>query len=159
MPRIVAKDIMTSDVKAVGERTPIKEVAELLAENSISGAPVVDESGRLIGMVTEADLINMGKLEKKLESALPRTALFGLWVVPERLLEDARHHSLKLTAKDVMTHPVITAGEDATVQELADLIVKNKINRIPILKDGQLAGIVTRHDILLGMQKASEDNS
>lgn len=155
MAAIRAQDIMTADVKTVAEESSLRDIAELLAENSISGAPVVDRAGKLVGIVTEADLLDREKItsaERKRVSGMPRTALFGFWVVPEGLLKDAYKDSLTLKARDVMTRDVITADVDATVDQLADLMVKKRVNRIPILREGELVGIVSRHDVLDGMR-------
>ncbi|MHB0998893.1 MAG: CBS domain-containing protein [Armatimonadota bacterium] len=146
MSDTTAKDIMNTNVIAVSASTKLNEVVELLATNNISGAPVVDEKDNLIGIISEADLID----QKKREWAIPRLALFGLWRVPDRLLEDSYKEGCNLEARDIMSKKVITAGEDASVIDLAEIMINKRINRIPIVRDNKVIGIVTRTDILKG---------
>lgn len=144
MLSIEASGIMTKKVKTVSEDTTIREAAELMVRNKISGLPVLDSRGVLVGMVSEADLLN----DEKRLAAIPRMALYGLHVIPQELLEKSYNEGFSLKVKDVMTHKVITASPDTPVEEIADTMLKKRINRVPILKDGKLVGIVTRNDIL-----------
>lgn len=141
---IVAKDIMTKDVKTVNEDTPISDVIEILVANNISGVPVLNDDGKIVGIITEADLID----ENKREMAIPRTALYGLWKVPDRLLDEAYNEGCKLPARRLMTRKPITAAPDMPVKELAEIMLSKQINRIPIVDGGKVVGIVSRADIL-----------
>jgi len=140
-----ARDIMTRDVVTVRAETPVTEIARLMAENEVSGLPVVDNSDCLVGIVTEEDL-----LLKHSESKIPhRLALFGLWVVPEETLANAYSKArVSLTAGDIMTRKVVTFDEDDNVDAIADEMVTRRVNRVPILSGCKLAGIITRADIL-----------
>lgn len=150
--QLTARDIMTRDVKTITENAPLKEAVEILTANKISGMPVLDEKGTLVGIISEADLMN----KEKRRAVLPHMALFGLFVVPERLLKEAYEEGFALKVRDVMTTNVVTAEEDTPVEELADIMVRKRINRIPIMKDGQLVGIVTRNDVLRGLRYQSD---
>ncbi len=142
---MIARDIMTKDVITVGPDTPVTEIARILAKNNISGVPVVDSNGKVIGIVSEADL-----LIKHNKNEVPyRLALFGLWVVPdESIVEAYKAARGDTTAADVMTRNVITFNEEDEVDKIAEVMVKKKINRVPILSNGKLVGIVSRGDII-----------
>lgn len=144
MEGLTAKDVMSKEVRTVCEETPLLEIANLLAAGHISGVPVVDEGERVTGIVSEADLID----EHKRERCIPRVALYGIFPIPEDLLEEAYGGGKGLTARDLMTRRVITASEQATLHELADMMVTRHINRVPIVRDGKLVGIVCRGDLL-----------
>ena len=114
-----AREIMTRDVVSVLPDTPVREIAELLVDKSISGAPVVDDEGAPVGMVSEADLI--GRDEPSRE------------------------------ARDIMTRPVVTIGEDTDAGEIARLLQTYRIKRVPVIRDGRVVGIVSRADLLRAM--------
>jgi CBS domain-containing protein len=111
---MVAKDIMTQNVITVAAETPVKQVAQLLMENAVSGVPVVDGNGKILGVVSEADL-----LAKKGE-----------------------------LAKDIMSAKIVTVREDASVEEIAALMTAEKIKRVLVVGEKELAGIVSRADIV-----------
>ncbi len=142
---MLARDIMTTDVITVSSDTPVPEIARIMAEKGVSGLPVIDEQGCLAGMVSEDDL-----LLKHQQIKVPyRLALFGLWVVPDEAIADA-YKSVRggLTAADIMTRNVVSFEEDDDVDEIASVMVKKGINRVPIMSGCRLVGIVTRADIL-----------
>jgi len=144
MAALTAREIMTSPVYTVGEETRLHEIAELLACHGISGVPVVDDEERVIGIVSETDLVD----EHKREVRIPRVALFGLFPLPDALIVEAAREGMTLPASALMSRRVITATEHATVHELADLMTTHEINRIPILRGERLVGIVCRADIV-----------
>lgn len=144
MSKRTAGDVMTRQVHFVRAETPLGEVARLLAAHHISGVPVVDEQQQVIGIVSEADLID----EEKRRVPLPRAALFGLFPVPEDVLQDAFRRGMELTAGDVMTKRVITVGEAAPLAELAERMLARRVNRLPVVRDGRLVGIVSRGDLV-----------
>ncbi len=139
------QDIMIRDVISIYVDTTVDEIAKVLNEHRIGGAPVVDNERRVIGIVCESDLFLR---EKGLPfSAVKIPTLFKRWVDPDRLAEiyeGARHH----TAADVMTTNVVCVDVDDTVGHAALLMVQRNIKRIPVLQDGRLVGIITRTDII-----------
>ncbi|GJQ34982.1 MAG: membrane protein [Anaerolineaceae bacterium] len=139
------QDIMIRDVISICVDTTVDEIAKVLNEHRIGGAPVVDKERRVIGIVCESDLFLR---EKGLPfSAVKIPTLFKRWVDPDRLAEiyeGARHH----TAADVMTTNVVCVDVDDTVGHAALLMVQRNIKRIPVLQDGMLVGIITRTDII-----------
>lgn len=139
------QDIMIRDVISICVDTTVDEIAKVLNEHRIGGAPVVDKERRVIGIVCESDLFLR---EKGLPfSAVKIPTLFKRWVDPDRLAEiyeGARHH----TAADVMTTNVVCVDVDDTVGHAALLMAQRNIKRIPVLQDGILVGIITRTDII-----------
>lgn len=152
MRHVTAREIMSSPVVSVRPDTPVREIVETMLRSRISGLPVVDEDQRVLGIVTEADL-----LEKE-DRPLPEPPILS-WHGRSLRLERMMGHYRKATgttARDVMTENIITAAEDTTAQELAHLMLRHSINRILILREGRLAGIVTRADILKVFLRSDE---
>jgi CBS domain-containing protein len=150
LDELTVGDIMTREVISVSPDTPLKAVAELLVDRRISGVPVTEADGTLVGVLTESDLLD----EKRRRVAIPRMMLFGVYTLPEKLLQEAWEEGGKLTAADVMTRRLFTLPEDAPALQAANAIVERKINRIPIVRDGKLVGLVTRADILRAMARS-----
>jgi CBS domain-containing protein len=152
MRQAVAREIMSSPVITVAPDTPFRDIVATMLQRGISGLPVVDEHGRLLGVVTEADLL------QKEEVPHPRPALIpwhGSSLRLERLVD--RHRKAEgMTAGDLMTENVVTATEDTSAHQLAHLMLAQDINRVPILRDGRVVGIVTRADILKLFTRSDE---
>ncbi len=147
--RLLARDVMTSPVITVRPDTPIKEVARLLLTHHISGVPVVDEAGTLVGILTEADLLYKERPEVE-EGGLLRLFRRGRLAEAERKAEG-------LVARDLMTSPVITVPEDTPIREIASLMTRHRINRVPVVRDGRVVGIVSRADILKALTRPDEE--
>jgi CBS domain-containing protein len=143
MNSLSARDLMTADVITVPPETPVVAMARLLAERGISAVPVLDNSGALLGLVTEADLIRRlaGQEDR------PQGWLTNLFADPGKQAERyARTHGA--TARDVMTEEVVTVEEDATATQIAHLMEEKQIRRVLVVKDGRLSGLVSRADLL-----------
>jgi CBS domain-containing protein len=153
MSNLKARDVMTTEVQTVGVDTPLEEIARLLAARHISGVPVVDNAGSVVGIVSESDLVD----EHKREARIPRVALYGVFPIPDDLLIEAARHGMTLPARDLMTPKVVTATEETTVHELGDLMARHEVNRIPILRDGRLVGIVCRADLIRALAAGKEN--
>jgi len=147
-----AKEIMTKNVITVKPDTTVEEIAKILATNHISGVPVVDNENRVLGIVTEHDLL----LKDKIKHAVPRMALFGLFIVPDDIVRQAYDDYRKVHASEIMVKKVISFPEDADVSEIAEVMYKRKINRVPILRRGKLAGIISRADIVRALAEKKE---
>ncbi len=142
---IFARDIMTEKVLTAGLDTPAMEIARLLIENRISGLPVVDEDNRVLGVVSESDII-FREIHRE-PHILER---LGEIVLPE----ERRREKLGEKASDIMTSPAITAYEDTPLNELVQTITEKKIKRIIIVnQEGRLRGIVSRIDIVKAIEK------
>jgi CBS domain-containing protein len=140
-------ELMTTDVLTVGPETPLKDVAELLAGRGISGAPVVDATGALLGVVSEADIL------AKERKPLRQTRV-------EKLLGRADAADAKAearTAGEAMTAPPITIHADRRVDAAASLMLDRGVNRLPVVdRSGALVGIVTRADLVRAFVHADE---
>jgi CBS domain-containing protein len=144
----VIRDIMDSTPATVHLDTPVEEVVALLRQHELPGVPVVDGDGRCVGMVTEADLVlpdDQGDLH------LPHYInLFGgtVFLEPLSRFEDRLRKAFASTAADMMSKDPDTVAPDTTVQEAARLIHESGHNRLPVVEDGRLVGVVTRLDVL-----------
>ncbi|MFL5868044.1 MAG: CBS domain-containing protein [Thermoleophilaceae bacterium] len=142
------RDIMDSNPERVGPDTSVEEVVSTLRDNELPGVPVVDGDGRCVGIVTEADLVlpdNDGDLH------LPHYInLFGgtVFLEPLSRFEGRLRKAFASTASDMMTKDPDTVGPDTSVQEAARHIHQTGHNRLPVVDDGQLVGVVTRIDVL-----------
>ncbi|NLC69952.1 MAG: CBS domain-containing protein [Desulfuromonadaceae bacterium] len=137
-----ASDIMTRDVITVTAATPVLEVAELMAKEGISGVPVLDPQKKVIGVISEKDLLRL------LSSQEASTAM-------QIIAQSLRLGSLKTSAPnsekagDIMTSPPVTVRGETPVQDIGNLFSLKKINRAPVVDDeGKIVGIVSRDDIV-----------
>lgn len=152
-----ASDVMVSNVITVGPDVGVQDVARLLLSNRISAVPVVDGNGRILGIVSEGDLINRADTATAHRKSWWLNALASNEALA---LEYTKTHSRRVS--DVMTRDVITAPPEMSVSEIAALLEKHRIKRVPIVKDGKLIGIVSRANLLQGLaslkQKAPQSN-
>jgi CBS domain-containing protein len=132
------KDVMTSSVVAVRQNADFKEMVTVMRSRRISAFPVIDADGKVIGVVSEADL-----LLKEATAALPQGAIRLAWRLKQRSKADGT------TAAEIMTKPAVTVGGNAFVEEAARLMQSRRIKRLPVVDaDGRLRGIVSRADLL-----------
>jgi CBS domain-containing protein len=134
-------DVMERDVATVTAEVPLRDVANLLFERGFSGLPVVENGGRVVGVVSEADV-----LMKERASAPRRGGLLGWLLEPQTEQETTKH--LARTAGEAMTSPAITVEPTVTVSKAAALMIESGINRLPVVAEGKLVGIVTRADLV-----------
>jgi CBS domain-containing protein len=129
----------------------VKETAKTFLERKISAAPVVDDHGKLVGIISEGDLIH--RSEAGTERQRPRW--LESFISNETLAaEYTKAHARKVA--DIMTRHVITAEPDSPLHEIAALLEKNAIKRVPIVKDGQLVGIVSRANLVQAVASAKK---
>jgi CBS domain-containing protein len=147
-----ARDIMISPVSTVSPATLVREVAQLFLHKRISGAPVVDDNGKLVGMVSEGDLLH------RAEAGTGRRRSWWLSLLTQKgtLASDyVREHGR--TVADVMSHKLITASPETPVREIARLLEKNCIKRVPIADSGELVGIVSRANLIQAVAGAPSE--
>ena len=143
---MLVKNVMTKDVLTVRPDEKVDKVARLLVENRISGVPVVDDQHRVVGIITEKDLmIKASELKVPFYLTLFDSIIF--LENPIRFNNDLKKYTATYV-REAMTSKVVTVPEDCPVSEVVALMQKKKINRIPIVRHGKLIGIVTRNDIL-----------
>ncbi len=145
------KELMSREVVTVGPATPLKEVARLLAEHGISGLPVCDEHGRVVGVISEGDILykERGFVQRR-----------GGLLAP--LLQAARRGELEKararTAGEAMSAPALTIGPERPAAAAARLMVERHVNRLPVVADdGSLLGIVTRADLVRAFIRPDEE--
>jgi CBS domain-containing protein len=137
---------MTTRVSFVGPDTGVGEIVRRLIERRISAMPVVDDKGVLVGMVSEGDLIRRPELGTE---GLPSWASYVLDDPAQRATHYRKIHGLE--AKDVMSKPVWTVEEHATLAEIAELLETRRIKRVPVVRNGRLVGVVSRANLLHGL--------
>lgn len=148
---MLARDIMTTNVITIAPDLAVEQIAQLLLSCNISGVPVVDAEDRLIGLVSEGDLLRRreGGTERH------RSWWLNLLAGPEgRAREFVKTHGHK--AEDVMTREVMTVTPDTTVGEIAEILEKRHIKRVPVVEDGKIVGLVSRANLLHGLATHKE---
>ena len=163
------RDIMTTDVVSVPPGATLREVAEVLAEREVSGAPVVDEAGRVIGVITATDLVRFespeapprprregqGRREER-QPEPPPGFLVELWAEPgpevlERFLAARSMEADPLdrhTADEIMTPDIVALPPDAEVHVAAERMLRERVHRVLVMEDGRLVGVVSSTDVL-----------
>ena len=141
-----AADIMTRFLVTVPPGATMKAVAKELAQHAISGVPVVGDDGKLLGIITEGDLVRplMRSRERRREWWLRHMA-DGTDLAPEFLNYVS---GAQISARELMRSDVITATETTSTADIAEMMMKHDIKRVPIVRDGKLVGIVTRADLV-----------
>jgi CBS domain-containing protein len=143
---MLAKEIMTATVISVTPDHSVRHAAQIMLDHHISGLPVIDDGGRLVGMLTEGDLMRRAELGSP------------AWTRGAQGSEDYIHtHSWRVG--DVMTNSAITADEDMSIGRLAAVMNANDIKRVPIMRDDKVIGVVSRADILRGIATAEQETS
>jgi CBS domain-containing protein len=144
------KALMTRDVVTVTPQTPLKQVARVLSKHAISGVPVCDRDGRVVGVVTEADILRK-------EVGLPPGSGGPLaWLVDGSDLTETRK-ALARSAGDAMSSPAITTSPWRTVAEAARLMLERRVNRLPVLDGTRLVGILSRADLVRAFRRDDDD--
>jgi CBS domain-containing protein len=137
------RDVMTTSVITFRPETPLHDVASQLIGARISGAPVVDADGTLLGVVSEADIL----IKEQGREAVPHRRLAGVRG-ESAATKAALVKAAATNAGEAMTTPAITVGAGATIAEAARIMTQHHVNRLPVLEEGKLAGIVTRADLV-----------
>lgn len=142
----LAKDIMTTDPVTVSPDTDVVHAARILIERKFNGLPVVDTEGRLVGVLTQSDLIAQ---QKKLNIPSFFTVLDGF--IPLRSISELDDQMRRMSATVVsqaMTHDPITVGPDTPIDEIASLMVDSKYHTLPVVLNGRLVGVLGKEDVL-----------
>lgn len=143
-----AKDIMTKDVIKVSLDTTVEELGRLFIERDISGAPVVDADGKLVGIITENDLIR-----KNRRLHIPTILrLFDAFIpLGSSKLENEIKRMAASTVGELCTRDVVTVMEDTTIDEIATMMTEKKIHLLPVVKEGMILGVIGKKDIIKGI--------
>ena len=140
------KDIMTKEVVTVKPEMTIEELARLFTKHDISGAPVVDEAGGLIGIVTENDLI---KMEQRLHIPTIITIFDAvIYLGSSKKFEEDLKRMAATKVSDIYKREVVTITENTTIEEVATIMCEKDIHHLPVVKKGKLMGIVGKKDVV-----------
>ena len=143
---IIVKDIMTTDLITFTPDMDISRAAKILFDNRINGAPVVDDSGRLVGILCQSDLITQ---QKKLPIPTIFTFLDGLIrLTSMKQIEKQVRKIAALTVSDAMTPKPVTVRPDTGVETVAALMVDRNFHTLPVVEDSRLVGIIGKEDVL-----------
>lgn len=141
-----AADIMTKEVITVSLATTVQELAKILATHHISGAPVVDENGRIIGVVTESDLIDQNK-KVHIPTVVSILDSFFFLENPDKMEQEMRKIAGS-TVADIYTSPARTVSGSTPIDEIATIMAEKNIHTLPVVEDGQICGIIGKKDII-----------
>ena len=139
---VKAGDVMVTEVISVTGKTPLDQVAAVMARHGISGVPVVEEGERVVGVISEKDfLTRMGEQDAETFMGVVAECLKGLGCVAVSIRGQ--------NAEDIMTSPAVTVNEETSVMEIANILTGKNINRVPVInREGHLVGIISRADIV-----------
>ncbi len=141
--------LMSKHVVTASPDTPLKRVARMLTRYRISGVPVCDESGAVLGVVTEADILC------KEQGLIPEPGGMLGWLFEKADSEGAR--ILARTAAEAMSTPAMTIAPGASISEAARIMITRRINRLPVVEDGRLVGIVSRADLVRAFHRSDDE--
>jgi CBS domain-containing protein len=139
-------DIMTREVVSVRADMRVGQIARVFREHQLSGLPVIDEAGELVGIITELDMVKR-HARPQMPAFLP---LLGAYIpLGTKEYKESLRRITGVTAEDIMTTPVNTISPDASVEDAATVMVSNRSNPLPVVDDnGRMVGIISRTDIL-----------
>jgi CBS-domain-containing membrane protein len=146
-----ARDVMVAPVITATPQASIKSVAETFLRHQISAVPVVDNDGKVVGVISEGDLLHRSEAGTEKQYPWWLRAFLG----PDALANEyVKAHARKVT--DAMTRQVITASPETPLHEIAALLEKHSIKRVPIIENGQLVGIVSRANLVQAIASAGK---
>ena len=141
-----AMDVMTRTIISVGPNATVLQAARLMLQHHISGLPVINEAGQLVGILSESDFLR--RRETDTQRQRPRWLEFLMG--PGRIADDYTHsHGTKVS--EVMTAEVRTVGEDASLEKVVELMERHRIKRVPVVRGREVVGIISRANIMHGM--------
>lgn len=150
---MLAREIMSREVISISPEEKVDEAARILVENKISGLPVVDANNHVVGIITEKDLIiRASELKVPFYVTLFDSIIF--LENPIRFNNDVKKY-IATQVKDAMTRKVFVVEEDTPVSEIVEIMQKRAINRVPVVRNDKLVGIITRNDILKSLVKTN----
>ena len=159
MKDLTAKDIMTRDVIVVQDRMSLTELAGILMSNMVTGAPVVDDGGKLVGVVSATDVVRDTALEASSVRQESSYYLHG-WegeIDEEELRAFRVVEAAGTLVRDIMTPVIFSVSESASMAEMADAMIGGRIHRLIVTRDDKVVGIVTTLDVLRAVRDSGRD--
>lgn len=151
---LTAKEIMTKDVITVKPDTSIEDLASILVQHGISGAPVIDDSGRLYGIVTEHDLISRNK-----RLHIPTVVSFldgAFYLESSKKFEEGVKRLAATKVGEICNRRVVTITEDTILADIATIMDEKKFHLLPVVRDNKVVGIVGRRDVVKAVARRAE---
>jgi len=148
---LTAKDIMTREVITVTPELSVQELATLLLTRKIGGAPVVDGDGKLLGVVTESDLIDQGK-NVHIPTVVSILDSFLFLESPNRMDQEFKK-MLGRTVGDICAKEMVTVSEDAPLSDIATIMSEKRVHTLPVLSGGELVGVIGKTDLIRAISK------
>lgn len=149
-----ALDVMTTTVISVKPEMTVRDAAKVLVDQGISGAPVIDAAGRMVGMISEGDLIHRTELDTQERW---RSWWLDLFSANRDAGDYVKSHGL--VVEDVMTRDIISVEDATPLTEVANLLETKRVKRVPVLRDGQLVGIVSRSNLVQALASTPEQDT
>jgi CBS domain-containing protein len=146
-----ARDVMVSPVATISHRASVKDVAKALIDRHVSAMPVTGDNGELVGIVSEGDLLHRAEAGTERRRSWWLSAFVGTDVMAA---DYVKAHARKVS--DVMTRKVISVGPEAPLHEVATLLEKHSIKRVPVVENGQLVGLVSRANLIQAVASAGK---
>jgi CBS domain-containing protein len=146
------KDVMTPNVICIGANEPVLKAAGLMLQNRISGLPVIDKDGELVGIVTEGDFLRRSELGT--QRRRPKWLEFILG--PGRLAQEYTH-SAGRKVEEIMTPDPRTIGENEALEAVVDTMERHHVKRLPVTRGGRVVGIISRADLMHALASLSRD--
>jgi CBS domain-containing protein len=147
---LTARDIMTKEVVSVTKETSLKKLAKIFVETSFGNMPVLDESGNLIGIISETDLI-----EQQKPLHIPTVMALFDWVFyldSEKSFKEQVDRVTATTVGELYSKDPVTCSPDSTVRELAALMSQHRVHLLPVVEEGKMIGVVARLDLIRVME-------
>ena len=148
-----ARDIMTTEVVTVTPQTGVRELAALLLERHISGAPVVDEAGKVLGVVTESDLVFLNK-KVHLPTAVAILDAFVFLESPDKTARELKKMA-GTKVGDICSQNLISVSPETSLEELATLMAEQKVHTLPVMAGDALVGVIGKADIIRTIAQGS----
>ncbi len=139
------KDIMQTDVYSVPYKATVKEVLELMVEKEVSGVPIIDDENFVIGFISDGDIMKF--IAKQDPRIIDMTSFITVWYDTETF-EKKLDDLMSLNVMELATTKVVSVDEDFEIDEVAKILGKKKIKKVPVLRDGRLVGVVNRSNII-----------
>jgi CBS domain-containing protein len=149
---LTVRQVMRREVLTVSPTTPLKDVAQLLVDRRISGVPVVDDDGRVLGVVSEADFLIKEQGSDQIQHR-PLSRFIGESSATRRAMAKVA----AVTAGEAMTSPAVTVEPFSSIPAAANLMTSRGVNRLPVVDEGRLVGIVTRADLVRSYVRSDEE--
>jgi CBS domain-containing protein len=151
-----ALDVMTTNVITVDPDTPVQALATLLSERGISGVPVVDKDSRLVGIVSEGDLLHRAETGTERRTQRRRSRWLDNFASDQEAARDyVKAHGR--TVREIMTREVISVNDMTELADIATLLETKRIRRVPVVRDGKLVGIVSRANLVRALAMTKND--